>query len=135
MNFQGHIKKTICFDFDGVIASYDKWRGFDVLGSPNIEVIKTINNLYDTGAYITIWTTRPDTPVLRKWLKENGVKFHSVNSTSHNPPTTSCKPIYHVYIDDRAINYHGQSSENLTDEILKQLTKNFNQDVEETCQK
>ena len=112
-------QKVLCFDFDGVIASYDGWKGFDVLGQPNFEVIKAINELYEHGYFITIFTTRPFTPVMDNWLKYNGVKYHSVNSNAHNPPMTSQKPIYHVMIDDRALIYKGQSMEQLISQIFE----------------
>jgi hydroxymethylpyrimidine pyrophosphatase-like HAD family hydrolase len=116
-------KKWICFDFDGVIASYNGWKGFDVLGKPQIEVIKAIRKLKDMEYCITILTTRLDTPTIRKWLKDNEVPFDSINSNAHNPPNTSQKPIYHAIIDDRAINYKGQSMEKLVSEIDNLINK------------
>ena len=97
--------KTIAFDFDGVIASYDGWKGFDVFGKPNRDVISVMNRLYRSGNRVIIWTTRQDTPKLRAWLKRNKVKCHGINDASHNPPCTSCKPAYDVFIDDRAVGY------------------------------
>jgi len=115
--------KWLCFDFDGVIASYDGWKGFDVLGEPNLEVIKAMQTLNNKGYRITIFTTRMDTPVLRKWLYDNLVPYDSVNSNSHNPTHTSQKPIYHAVIDDRAVCYDGQPSDYLIHEILKLVDK------------
>ena len=116
-------KKWICFDFDGVIASYEGWKGFDVLGSPNSAVIQTIQALKLKGYMITILTTRLDTPTIRIWLKENQVPFDSINSNAHNPPNTSQKPIYHAIIDDRAINYKNQGGEELMEEIINLVEK------------
>lgn len=114
------MKKWICFDFDGVIAKYSGWRGFDVLGDPNTAVIETMILLKKSGSYmITIFTTRPFTPTMDKWLKENNVPYDSINSNAHNPPMTSQKPIYHAFIDDRAIRYTNQDILKLYDEILK----------------
>jgi hydroxymethylpyrimidine pyrophosphatase-like HAD family hydrolase len=116
-------KKTLCFDFDGVIATYDGWKGFDVLGSPQNHVVETIREMKAKGYHITIFTTRLDTPTMRQWLKDNNVPYDSVNSNSHNPPNTSQKPIYHAIIDDRAVNYHGQSKEELIKEIEKVVSE------------
>ena len=116
-------KKWICFDFDGVIASYEGWKGFDVLGSPNSAVIQTIQALKLKGYMITILTTRLDTLTIRIWLKENQVPFDSINSNAHNPPNTSQKPIYHAIIDDRAINYKNQGGEELMEEIINLVEK------------
>ncbi len=115
--------KTICFDFDGVIASYDGWRGFDVLGQPNREVIELMRKLMGMGYYIVIFTTRPATQVLENWLQANQVPYNDINRNRRNPPLTSCKPIYHVIIDDRAINYHGQNGLALEGEIEKLVSK------------
>lgn len=116
-------KKWICFDFDGVIASYEGWKGFDVLGLPNSEVIKTIQELKSRGYAITILTTRLDTPTMREWLKSNNVPFDSINSNAHNPPNTSQKPIYHAIIDDRAINYSNEKHEVLIENIINLIEK------------
>lgn len=116
-------KKWICFDFDGVIASYEGWKGFDVLGKPNGAVIQTIQVLKSRGYAITILTTRLDTPTMRSWLKEHGVPFDSINSNAHNPPNTSQKPIYHAIIDDRAINYKDQGGEELLEQIINLVEK------------
>lgn len=116
-------QKTVCFDFDGVIASYDGWKGFDVLGVPNDEVISCMKKLKDEGHYIVIFTTRPATPTLVKWLKDNGVPYNDINRNKHNPVMTSSKPIYHCFVDDRAVNYGGQNGEELLTQITKFLGK------------
>ena len=113
------MRKVLCFDFDGVIASYDGWKGFDVLGLPNLNVINAINKLYNEGYFITIFTTRPFTQKMMDWLIEYGVLYHSVNSNAHNPPMTSQKPIYHCVIDDRALRYEKQDTEELITQIKK----------------
>jgi hypothetical protein len=110
-------KKVLCFDFDGVIATYDGWKGFDVLGEPNFSVIEAMNRLYTEGYFITIFTTRPFTQKMTDWLIANGVLYHSVNSNAHNPPMTSQKPIYHVIIDDRALRYEKQKANELIAQI------------------
>ena len=110
-------KGIIAFDFDGVIATYMGWKGFDVLGEPVSEVIEVVRNLKKEGYFITIFTTRLDTPKLRGWLEENSVPYDSINSTAHNPPFTSTKPIYHCIVDDRAVNPVGLSKE----EIIRQI--------------
>jgi len=98
-------KKIIAFDFDGVIASYDGWKGIAIFGKPNREVIKVMNGLHDKGCRVIIWTTRQETPKLRAWLKKNKVRHDGINTNSHNPPNTSAKPVYHAFVDDRAVNY------------------------------
>ena len=76
-------KKVLCFDFDGVIASYDGWKGFDVLGGPNLNVIQAINELYNEGYFITIFTTRPFTQkMMDKYVQESIQEFCLKNNKS-----------------------------------------------------
>jgi len=110
--------RTLCFDFDGVIASFDGWKGVDVLGNPNYTVIETIQRLHKSGWHIVIFTTRKETPILRAWLHDYEVPYDSINSNRHNPPDTSIKPIYHCIIDDRAVRYNGQNGEELYLDIM-----------------
>lgn len=116
-------KKWLAFDFDGVIASYDGWKGFDILGEPNYAVIEAITQLKMRGYAITIFTTRLDTPTIRQWLEKYCVPYDSINSNAHNPPNTSQKPVYHAIVDDRAINYKGQLADELVESVERLLSK------------
>ena len=115
------MKKTICVDFDGVIATYDGWKGFDVLGDPITEVIKVMKQLKEEGYHIIILTTRSDTPKLRKWLKDNNVMYDSLNSNGHNPECTSFKPMYDCIIDDRAVNFNLATNKMSRVELIKKI--------------
>lgn len=117
--------KTICFDFDGVIASYDGWKGFDVLGEPNKEVIEVMRKLKLMDYQLIIFTTRPATQTLVDWLDKHNVSYDDINRNRKSPVMTSCKPIYHAIIDDRAINYHGQGEMELFKELDKLLQKDI----------
>lgn len=119
------MNKTICFDFDGVIATYNGWKGFDVLGEPIQETISCMRTLKDEGWYIVVFTTRQATPILIDWLTKNKVPFDDINRNGHNPLGTSIKPIYKVIVDDRAVRYQGQSAGFLYLEI-KELIREQN---------
>lgn len=52
--------------------------------SPNIDIINTVNSLYDMGYWIQILTARPDDSLVCKydtfrWLEKSGLKFHRVD--------------------------------------------------------
>lgn len=90
------------FDLDGTICkteySKDKW---EYLGSsPRKEIIDKINNLYDMGEHITIFTARGSVikkdwdELTRKQLKTWGVKYHELRFG---------KPGGEIYVDDRTI--------------------------------
>lgn len=93
----------IAFDFDGVIAEFDNWKGVDVFGNPIIATVDVMRDLKMEGHKIIIWTTRQVTQRLKGYLNDYGIPYDSINDTSHNPPGTSNKPIYDVLIDDRAL--------------------------------
>ena len=118
--------KTAVFDFDGVIATYNGWKGFDVLGEPQLAVICCMKELKELGWRIVIWTTRPATPTMIQWLSDNKVPYDDINRNGHNPIMTSGKPVYHVFVDDRAVRYKGQSSQVLLDNIMEVVKDNEN---------
>jgi hypothetical protein len=118
--------KTAVFDFDGVIATYNGWKGFDVLGEPQLVVISCMKDLKALGWRIVIWTTRPATPKLIEWLKHNEVPYDDINRNGHNPIMTSGKPIYHVIVDDRAVRYWGQDARILFANIMEVVKENEN---------
>jgi hypothetical protein len=114
----GKTNKTAVFDFDGVIATYDGFKGFDILGEPIEDTIQAMRDLKERGYYLVVFTTRPATQILVDWLKKNKVPYDDLNRNTKNPMLTSNKPIADVYIDDRAVRYSGQSKAALLTEIL-----------------
>ena len=121
------LKGVIAFDFDGVLAQYDGWKGFDVLGEPIIETIKGIQKLHEEGYYIIIYTCRQDTPTLRKWLKDNNVPYDDLNRSKINPPNTSTKPVWHCYIGDRCLMWDINNSRMGTDILVKSVKRIINE--------
>ena len=99
------MKNTICFDFDGVCATYDTWKGVDVFGDPISETAELVRLLKNAGNRCILWTTRKVTPALFEWLAHHNFDFDSINSCDHNPPETGNKPIADLYIDDRGFRF------------------------------
>lgn len=75
--------------------------------TPNKELIKKINHLYDAGWHISLYTARGSLscksredadkkyrPIIEKWMCQNGVKYHILSFN---------KPLATYYIDDKAI--------------------------------
>lgn len=85
------IDKTICFT-NGM--SYEN-------AVPNVKNIKKVNDLYDEGYIITMWTARGSLSnkcffsITQKQLKNWGVKYHELRMG---------KPAYDLLIDDKTIN-------------------------------
>ncbi len=107
--------QTYAFDFDGVIAEYDGFKGHDHFGNPieaTVEVIKTLKN---QGHKILIYSTR-SAESLSKYCTQHSIPVDYYNE---NPEvrTDSPKPVAYLYIDDRSIRFDGQSADQLLEEI------------------
>ena len=106
---------TAAFDFDGVIATYDSWKGFGVLGSPIWSVTLAMAKLRDYGWKIIIYTTR-GVHEIEGYLNDHGIPYDEINRNTAID-SLGTKPIADVYVDDRAVRYHGQTAGELFDDI------------------
>ena len=98
--------KIFCFDIDNVICT-TKGRNY-FKAQPKKKVIKTINNLYENGHYIKVFTARfmgwnrdnkgeakrQGYKLTLKQLKKWNVKYHKIFFS---------KPSYDYIIDDKSI--------------------------------
>ena len=91
-------KKTICIDFDGVIAEYNGWKGPEFYGRPKKGAKEFLEKIQSKGFKIVIFTIRPRKTVCN-WFKEN--KIITPDSI------TNVKIPAIVYIDDRALKFNG----------------------------
>ena len=96
---------TICFDFDGVLASYDEWKD-GAIGKPIPCGVKLAKLCHEAGykIVINICRTHPQHGAgnqreqflaIKKWLYDNKVPYDWVEMKG--------KPIADVYIDDRGM--------------------------------
>ena len=106
-------KKTVVFDFDGVIHSYTSgWRGVSVVPDPVVPGIQSvIKALRDDGYEVVVVSTRCARPegrgAVRRYLRDNHIEVDDVMAT---------KPPAICYVDDRAICFDGHA-ERLIDQI------------------
>ena len=104
-------KRTICIDFDGVLAVRPEKYEHDVFGEmvPSADVATGI--LKEKGYTIIIYTTRPATDAMKKWLKDNNIKYDYINENPDQPEDSpiekGCKIVADMYVDDRAIDFNG----------------------------
>ena len=103
-------KKTILFDLDGVLNTYD--GKYDAACIPLIkdgayDLIKELSANYK----IVIFTTR-NLLIASKWIVENGLEQYVDNVTNVKEPA-------YLIIDDRCINFDGDY------ESLKNKIENF----------
>lgn len=98
-------KKRFCVDIDNTITKWDDSRDYENFKADK-QMVRIINDLYDKGHHITLFTARGMTsvgpgkiaseivPALIKNLESIGLKYHEL--LTH-------KPVYDWIIDDKAI--------------------------------
>ena len=98
------MKKTVVFDFDGVIHSYTSgWKGEDIIPDAPVPKIKeAIEQIRAAGYEVVIVSTRCATfggfCAIKKYLSDNNIEVDGIRK--EKPPAV-------VYIDDRAICFDG----------------------------
>ena len=106
-------KKTISFDFDGVIHQYSKgFQGLENAYDPPMPgAERSIKFLYDEGYIIKILSSRP-AHVIREWLSKYELDEYITEVSNFKFPAT-------VYVDDRAM-YFNRKKPNW-ESIIKQI--------------
>lgn len=108
MTKKEYYKNLIIVDFDDTLCIHPKDNKSDIKnGSPNINLINTLNSLFNEGYNIEILTARGHfscdnrihaeqiyRPIIEEWLKEHNVKYTTLNFN---------KPYGIIYIDDKAV--------------------------------
>lgn len=107
------MKKTVVFDFDGVIHSYTSgWQGIDVIPDDPVDGIsEAIDNIRNAGYEVVVVSTRckeeKGVEAIKYWLWKWFIEVDGV--MAEKPPAI-------VYIDDRAICFDGDTK-SLLDKI------------------
>lgn len=100
-------KQTVVFDFDGVIHSYvSGWQGTDTICDPPVKGIKeAIDEIRLAGYEVVVVSTRCKTNIgyeaIERYLDMYDIKVDRICST---------KPPAIAYIDDRAIEFNGNTA-------------------------
>jgi hypothetical protein len=106
-------QKTVCFDFDGVLASYDGWKG-GAIGEPIPEGEVLASACRAMGYKIVISTCRThpqhgpyegQLQAMEVWLDENKIPYDEIDVDG--------KPFAHVYIDDRGMFFDQSMGKNM----------------------
>lgn len=108
------MKKTIVFDFDGVIHRYSRgWQDGSIYDIPNENIYDVLSELKRKDYEIVVVSTRCATPsgiiAIENWLDKNHLGEYVDKVCKEKPPAL-------VYVDDRAICYDPDAT-NLVDQI------------------
>lgn len=119
------MKKTVVFDFDGVIHSYRSgWKGFDIIPDEVVPGIKEVIDELRDSYKVVVVSTRCASPygrgAVRRYLRDNGIVVDDV--MSEKPPAI-------CYIDDRAICFDGDA-DSLMGKIKNFRPWNFKEDAD-----
>lgn len=112
------IAPIIAIDFDGTISIGDGYPD-PHNGDVRPYAKEVINFLYDVGVKIVIWTNRKniknsdvkDKLLMKQWLDDIGIKYHTVNDSTHFAPYKyyGRKLYAHMFVDDRGYGFNGES--------------------------
>lgn len=107
-------KKTIVFDFDGVIhKGYNGWRDGTIYGEIDFELLEYIKELMK-DYYIVISSNRPATQIVDFMNEHTDLKFEVFNKDLADNMywtkddvigVTNQKAVGILYVDDRAYKY------------------------------
>ena len=106
---------VVAFDVDGTILSYD--GDHTKFGEPLPGIIDELKKLRDANWKIAIWTCRSDLAAVKAALDERGVPYDFINENPLGPKDTSGKIFAECYVDDRSVDFNGQTA-GLSDRIM-----------------
>lgn len=90
--------RTYCFDLDGTLCTNTEGSYEDA--RPMFDRIKLVNNLFETGNTIIIFTARGSTTGI-DWSSITSAQLKAWNVKYHN--LIMGKPFADIYIDDKCV--------------------------------
>ena len=115
------LKKAAAFDFLGVLAKHDgnSFISEEVYAQsePNLDVIAAMHILKDYGYKVIVYSTLAD-EIVREYCLKHKIPVDEINNNSDYKTGNMGKPVASVYVDDRALQYSGQTPEELSKQII-----------------
>jgi hypothetical protein len=93
------MRSIVCVDLDGVLNLFDGWRSAEYFHPPRPGARDFLASLNQMGYRVVVFTVRWK-PHVEQWLVQNGLAEFVDEVTDKKPPA-------HVYVDDRALCFHG----------------------------
>ncbi len=117
------MKRTICVDMDGVLATYDGWKGHEHFGDPipgARAFLAKLSEVYE----VAIYTTRCNAEVNKTHSEEELIKLVQDWLDEHNmyyDKIIPKKPICVAFVDDNAIRCEPQKEVLAFENVLQTL--------------
>ena len=120
--------KTRYIDFDGTLAYFDKWRGWDFLGQPIEKAVKRVQRWLDQGDKVVVFTARftPSDefcPAEHSEDCKNLIKAWCVKHLGVELDVTNIKGPADVYYDDRAVSVLSDTGVTMEEHLYLQAKK------------
>ena len=112
----------IAIDFDGTIAKYDEFGGWEKVGEPMDEALQFLRTLARLGHPLAIFSARARDPKGKRAI-EQWVKKHKLDDII-KLVTHEKSPDFILMVDDRAIHCDDGNYRDVLKEIIKRTRGN-----------
>lgn len=102
---------TVCFDFDGVIHSYQQpWNGHSVIPDPpSPGAIDCLRSILKSEFEVAIFSVRSELDEGRRAIRDWLIKYGLSDSEAQKVKLPTHKPKALLYVDDRAYLFTGEN--------------------------
>jgi hypothetical protein len=101
------------FDLDGTLATYDGYKGDNVVGDPIPAMVERVRVLLEQGVEVRIFTARAPHPAIRRWCTEHIGKSLAI--------TNKKDPGMIAFFDDRGVGVERNTGRVFSQANLKQV--------------
>ncbi len=119
------MRPKVCVDLDGVLASYEGWKGVDEIGDPLPGAVQFLEELQKFSRPV-VFSTRTNEAfhqtitqkergrIIEAWMTRHGIRGVHV-------ALDLGKPLAMAYVDDRAVECRPQDEEDAFEKALRKI--------------